>query len=352
MKSKSLIIVAIVVTLFGAIAWTLASNKKEIDSRKEVNITEERIAVTVASAQLREICNQLELVGLAEPDKEVVVASESAGKIVQISFKLGDFVNKGAVLANVDDTYKRLAFENAQLNYNKYKEDYERYQVLRKGDAVSEEQLRNMKIGFENASIQLENTKKQLDDTKIVAPFSGVITSKNTELGAYVNAGTPIAGMADIAQLKIMLAVSESNVYQLHKGQEVSVSTNVYPGVTYIGTISSISPQGSSAHTFPVEIVIANSSKNPLKAGTYVNARVDMGKSGKTLMIPRDAILSSIKDPSVYVVKGEKVELVKINTGLEYNSYLEVTSGINEGDQVVTNGQINLTEGAKISIIK
>jgi len=352
MRSKSIIIVAVVVVLFGAMAWKLASNKKDIDNRKEVKITEDRIAVTVTPAELREISNQLELAGLAEPDKEVVVASESAGKIVQISFKLGDFVNKGTVLAKVDDTYKRLAFENAQLNYNKYKEDYERFQVLRKGDAVSEEQLRNMKIGSENAAIQLENTKKQLDDTKIVAPFSGVITSKNTELGAYVNAGTPIVGMADIAQLKIMLAVSESNVYQLHKGQEVSVSTNVYPGVTYMGTISSISPQGSSAHTFPVEIVIANSSKNPLKAGTYVNARVDMGKSGKLLMIPRDAILSSIKDPSVYIVKGETVELVKINTGLEYNSYLEVTSGISEGDLVVTNGQINLTEGARISIIK
>lgn len=349
---KSIIIGAVILALFGAMAWTLASNKKEINSRKEVKITDDRIAVTVASAQEREISNLLELVGMAEPDKEVVVASESAGKIVQINFNMGDLVSKGTVLAKVDDVYKRLAFENAQLNYNKNKEDYERYQVMRKGDAISENQLRDMKTSFENAAIQMENAKKQWDDTKIVAPFSGVITSKNTEMGAYVNAGTPIAGMADIAQLKILLAVSESNVYQLRKGQEVKVNANVYPGVTYKGIISSISPQGSSAHTFPVEIVIANNHENPLKAGTYVNTRVDMGKSGKVLMIPRDAIISSIKDPSVYVVKGEKVEIVKINTGLDYNSYLEVTSGISEGDQVVTNGQINLTDGARISIIK
>lgn len=69
-------------------------------------------------------------------------------------------------------------------------------------------------------------------------------------------------------------------------------------------------------------------------------------------MIPRDAIVSSVKDPSVYVVKGETVELVKINTGRNYNSYLEVTSGISEGNQVVTNGQINLVDGARITIIK
>lgn len=352
MKKRSIIIGAVVVVLLGAMVWTLANNKREIDETKKVKTTNDKIAVTVASAQMRETSNQLEFVGMAEPEKEVVVASECVGKIVQINFSLGDFVSKGTVLVKVDDTYKRLAFENAQLNYNKYKEDYERYQVLLKGDAVSETQLRDIKIGFDNATIQLENAKKQLEDTKIVAPFSGVITSKNTELGAFVNTGTPIAGMADIAQLKILLAVSESNVYQLRKGQEVNVSTNVYPGVTFKGSISSISPQGNSTHSFPVEIVIANNSENPLKAGTYVNALVSMGKTGKALMIPRDAIVSSIKDPSVYVVKGERVELTKISTGRDYSSYLEVTSGINEGDQVVTNGQINLMDGSSISIVK
>jgi RND family efflux transporter, MFP subunit len=352
MKKKTIIISAVVIALIAAMAWKLANNKEEIDSRKVVKNTDERIAVSVAAAQVRETSNQIDLVGIAEPDKDVVVASESSGKIVQINFKLGDSVDKGTVLAKVDDTYKRLAVENAQLNYNKYKEDYESYQVLRKGDAVSSTQLRDIKVGFENAAIQLENAKKQLEDTKIVAPFRGVITSKNTELGAYVNTGSSIAAMADVAQLKIVLAVSESNVYQLQSGQKVSVTTNVYPGVTYAGTISSISPQGSNAHTYPVEINISNNSKNPLKAGTYVNVQVDLGTAGKALMIPRDAIVSSVKDPSVYLVKGESVQLTKINTGRDYNSYLEVISGLNEGDQVVTNGQINLMDGAKVSIIK
>ncbi|MDR0844936.1 MAG: efflux RND transporter periplasmic adaptor subunit [Tannerella sp.] len=351
MKKKSVIIGTIVIALFGAMAFTLASNKKEIDSRKEEKTADDRIAVTVATAQVRETSRQWEWVGMTEPQKEVVVASESAGKIVKVNFSVSDYVSKGTVLAKVDDTYKRLALENAELNYKKYKEDYDRYQILRKADAVSENQLREMKIGLENASIQLENAKKQWEDTQIVAPFSGVITSKNTEVGAYVNPGTSIATMADVAQLKISLAVSESTVYQINKGQEVNVSAQVYPGVTFKGNIASISPQGSNAHTFPVEIIMANSSKNPLKAGTYVKVRMDMSETGKTLMIPRDAIVSSMKDPSVYVVKGETVELVRIHTGREDNAYLEVTSGINEGDRVVTNGQINLMNGATISII-
>ncbi|GHU09239.1 MexH family multidrug efflux RND transporter periplasmic adaptor subunit [Alphaproteobacteria bacterium] len=351
MKKKSVIIVTIGVALFGAMALTLASNKKEIDSRKEERATDDRIAVTVALTQIRETSRQWEWVGMTEPRKEVVVASESVGKIVQVNFSVSDYVSKGAILAKVDDTYKRLALENAELNYKKYKEDYERYRILRKADAVSENQLRDMKTGFENAAIQFENAKKQWEDTQILAPFSGVITSKNTEVGAYVNPGTSIATMADVAQLKISLSVSESVVYQLGKGQEVSVSTQVYPGVTFRGNIASISPQGSNAHTFPVEILMTNSSKNPLKAGTYVKVSLKMEETGSALMIPRDAIVNSMKDPSVYVVKGETVELVRINTGREDNAYLEVISGINEGDRVVTNGQINLMNGATISII-
>ena len=351
MKKKSIIISMVVLASFGAMAWTLADNKKEINSKTKVKTVDSKIAVSIASVQMQETNGVLELVGMTEADKDVVVASKSAGEIILVNFKLGDYVSKGTVLAQVDDTYRRLAFENAQLSYNKFKEDYERFQVLCKADAVSENQLRDMRIGFENATIQLETAKKQWDDTKIIAPFSGMITSKNTETGAFVNVGTPIAGVADVSRLKVLLAVSESNVYQLRKGQDVSITTNVYPDVTFKGSIASISPQGSGAHTFPVEIIIANSDKNPLKAGTYVNAHVDMGQTGTALMIPRDAIVSSVKDPSVYVVKGETVELVKINTGSDYNSYLEVIYGINEGDQVVTNGQINLTNGAKVSVI-
>ncbi len=352
MKRNTVITTVVLIALFGAIIFTLAKNKKEVESQKQLKTDVSEIATTTALAEMKETNSILNLVGTAMPDKEVTVASESAGKIVQLNFKIGDFVNKGTVLAKIDDTYKRLSLENAQLNYNKYKEDYERFQVLRKGDAVSETQLRDMKVAYENASIQLENAKKQLEDTKVVAPFSGFITSKNTELGAYVNVNTAIAGIADIAQLKVTLAVSESNAYLLRAGQQVNVRTDVYPGVVYKGTIANISPKGSSAHTYPIEIMIANNAKNPLKAGTYLNVEVNTGKTGKALMIPRDAIVSTVKDPSVYVVNNGIAHLSKITTGQDYNSYLEVTSGLKEGDQVVTSGQINLADGAKVSIIK
>ncbi|MDR0796950.1 MAG: efflux RND transporter periplasmic adaptor subunit [Tannerella sp.] len=351
MKKNSIIISISVVAILGFMVMKLFANKVEVDSKKTVRTEQENVAVSVATAEVRTTSGTLNLVGTAMPDREVTVAAETSGKIVQVNFKLGDFVNAGSLLAKVDDTYKRLTFETAQLNYNKYRDDYERYQVLRQGDAVTEAQLRDIRMGYESAKIQLENAQKQLDDTKIVAPFSGVITSKNTELGAFVNMGTAIAGIADISQLKVTLSVSESTVYQLHKGQTVNIGTDIYPDMNYKGNIASISPIGSSTHTYPIEIMIANNGKNPLKAGTYVNVRVDLGKDGQSLMIPRDAIVSSVKDPSVYVVNNGIAQLTKITTGQSHDAYLAVTSGLKSGDKVVINGQINLTDGSQISVI-
>jgi len=152
--------------------------------------------------------------------------------------------------------------------------------------------------------------------------------------------------------LKVVLDVSESNAYELYQQQPVSVTADVFPEATYKGTISNISQKASASHTYPVEILIANNSNDKLKAGTYVNVTVNMGKKAKSLMIPRDAIVSSVKDPSVYVVKGSSVKLVKIGVGRNYNSDIEVVSGLSAGDQVVTNGQINLTDGSKVSVIR
>jgi len=352
MKIKTIIAASTTVVLIGLMTLTLASNKKEINLRKEVKTIETNISVTIAPAEMKEINKDLNLVGTTQASKEVNIASESTGKIVKVNFKMGDYVIAGKVLAKIDDTYKRLAYENAKLNYDKCKEDTSRYKALHEGDAVSDTQLRDIKLAYDNADIQLENAKKQLDDTQITAPFSGYITSLNTELGAYVIAGTVIAGIADISELKVVFDVSESDAYELQQGQTVNVTTDIHPEARYKGTISNISPKASASHTYPVEILIANNAKEKLKAGTYVNVNVNMSNKERVLMIPRDAIVSSLKDPSVYVVKNNVAQLLKIGVGRNYDSFIEVVSGLNEGDQVVTNGQINLTGSSKVSVIK
>ncbi|MCL2028160.1 MAG: efflux RND transporter periplasmic adaptor subunit [Bacteroidales bacterium] len=352
MKLKTIIISIVLIVVIGAMVIKLISNKKVVEERKGVQTEQAGIAVSVALAEMQETSSELNLLGTAMPNREVTVAAGTGGRIVQVNFKLGDFVSAGTVLARVDDVHKRLAFEAAQLNYDKYKDDYERFQVLREGDAVSEVQLRDMKMAYENAKIQLDNAKKQLDDTRIVAPFSGHVFSRNTELGEYVNVGSSIAGIADLSQLKVSLAVSENTVYQLKKGQLATVTTDIYPEMVYKGSISNISPRGNAVHTYPIEIMIPNDARKPLKAGTFVNITIQLGgKSESVLMIPRTAIVSSVKDPAVYVVKNNVARLTPIVTGRNHGTFLEIVSGLSAGDQVVIGGQINLSDGAKVAVL-
>jgi RND family efflux transporter MFP subunit len=351
MKKTSIVVSIIVVLVIGAMAFTLATNKKTLDSRKATAVNQTEVAVSTVTAEKKQANGDMKMIGTTQAFKEVSIASEIAGKIVQVNFKMGDFVNKGKVLAKIDDTYKRLAYENAKLNYDKCKDDYTRYTTLRRGDAISDTQMRDIKMALDNAAIQLENAKKQLDDTRVVAPFSGYITAQNAELGAYVNPGTPVAYIADIANLKVMLDVSETNAYQLSQGQSVLITADVQPDMQLQGRISAIGQKASASHTYPVEILITNNGKEKLKAGTYVNVTIGSKSSGTVLMIPRDAIVSSVKDPAVYVVRNGKAYLTEVTIGRNFESELEVLNGIAAGDKVVTSGQINLSNGSKVTMI-
>ena len=317
------------------------------------DVAERIISMPIESAvETKTIEGNLKLVGTAEANRAVTIASEAMGKVTEVNFKLGDFVREGAVLVRVDDELKRLALETVQLNYNKSKEDYERYKTLRGGNAVSEIQLRDAKLGFENAAIQLANAKKQLSNTQLVAPFSGYITRRNVEPGALINIGTAVADIVDVSELKVALRVPENDVYALRQGQEVDLTASVYPEAVYTGKVSHIGLQGDNAHTYPVEIIMPNSREYPLKAGTYVSVQINAGQSASALMIPRDAIVSSVKEPSVYLIDNNVARLTRITTGRDRDEYLEVLSGVNENDRVVTSGQIYLADGAKVSISK
>jgi len=349
---KGVIISIVFLLIAGLITWRLIANKQEINSKKDAKIVFQNITVTVANVQKGTGENTINLTGTTEANQEVMVASKASGEITTIFFKLGDYIPKGKVLAQVDNTYCKLTLENAKINYNKYKEDLQRYKTLKAGDAVSETQLRDIKVSYESAKIQLKQAQNQLADTYIRAPFSGYITSREIDLGKYVSASTAIAGIADLSNLKVVLSVPEFNVYDLKNGLPVSIQTQIYPEITFTGKIARISPKGDDTHSYVVEVSLLNSKQHPLKAGTYVTASIDMGEQQPTLLIPRNAIVSSIKEPSVYRVEGQIVKLVKISIGKSYESKIEVLQGLQEGDNVVVNGQINLMDGAHVSIIK
>lgn len=350
---KRFITIAVVVVLAGIIAFRLMQNKKTIEARARVEDNSAQvISVNVYKTEKKIAEKKLKMVGTAIANQVIDIKSEVQGKITSLHITLGQRVTKGQALAKIDDRLRALAVDNAEQRVADARQNYERFKNLYEGGAASKAQFDQYSLAYDNARNQLDQAKKELSSTTVTSPISGIITAKQAEEGAFTTMGAPIATVVDISSLKIQLNISEQDVYTLNLGDEVTITTTVFPGVKYHGKVTFISPRGDEAHNYPVELSIENKKDKQLKAGTYVDVAFNKRSNAPTLQIPREALVGSLKDARVYVVGQESTAQLKpILIGNDYGQYLEVIDGLSEGDVVVTSGQINLTNGVKVSII-
>lgn len=352
---KRNIVIVVVVLLVGLIGYRLFSNKKHIDSKKEVvDNTDFKVSVNVAKVQSKTSEQKLTLVGTVAANQQLDIKSEVAGKVIALNIKLGDYVSKGRTLARIDNTLREITVSTAEQSLADAKQNVDRYKNLFEGGAATKAQYDQYKLAYENAKNQVDQAKKQLNDALVIAPISGYVTSKNVEMGAFVSIGSPITTLVDVSSLKVQLNVPESDVYKLKVGDAIAISATVFPGITYKGRVNFVSVMGDASHNYPVEISIQNNSKYPLKAGTYVDVAFAQKTKTSVLQIPREAMLGSLKDAKVYVVDTAKniVTLRHVVLGADFGNFMEVLKGLNAGEQVVTSGQINLTDSTRVTIIK
>jgi len=349
---KRIISILIIIALLVAAAFLLNSSHNKINKQFLSTGISSVVSVNVTEVKEMTSTHTLHLTGTLEPSIELNIAAQTQGQITNLNVELGQFKKKGSVLATIDNRMKVLALQSATVNLTKLKRDLERYENLYKGGSATEQQLDDARIACENAKIQLEQAQKQLDDATVIAPFSGVITQKQVEKGAFINVGNPIASMVDISKLKIKINVSETNVYEIKKGNVAKITSDIYPEKSFSGRVSFISEKGDDTHNYPVEIEMPNSDKYPLKAGTFVNADITIPGKSLSLYIPREALQGSSQDARVFVAENGKAVLRKIIVGSGTDFDLEVLSGLKKGEKVVSTGQINLSDGKSIRIVE
>ncbi len=341
----------ILIAAFVLIVAILLHNRSKIRAAENVDKVDS-YPVNVDTVKLSYINDHLNLVGTIQANNDVPIVSEAQGKVIGVFAQVGDYKKAGSTLIQLEDDLEKAAYKTAEVNYNKAQKDFERYQVLYKEKSATDSQLETAKLALQSAEAQYISSKKAYEDTKIVTPISGIVTSRNVDIGNYVPSHSTVAEVVDIATLKAMINVSEQDVFNLKVGDKVQITTDVYPGVTFEGRIKTISDKGDAAHNYPVEVDLPNSKEHPLKAGMFGHIIFNSVSKTKSLVIPRDALLGSVKDAQVYVVENGVVNLRNLVIGNSSNNYLEVLSGLNDGDVVVVNGQNNLKENFKVKIVR
>lgn len=357
MKTK-ITLILITIAGIGFVIWKLADNKQTINRNAELSfIVNTVVPVKVVQPRYTNIEQYFSADGQIISGNEVSIISKTTAWVLKKYKKAGDAVSKGTVIAQLQNEVIRQNLRVAEADFAKAQKDVERYQRLATSGAVTTLELEEKQILLRGIESRITELKDELSNTTIVSPINGIINKDFFEEGALLTAGGQVADIVDNRCLKMRISMTEKEITRLRKGAKATVTTDVYPGETFTGTIDVIAPKGNDMYSYLVELTLDNAVKanqdSPLlRPGMYAVATFDTGKNdAQSIVIDRKAIAGGIKDPYVFVIKDNKAYKIAIRLGQVNNDFVEITQGISMDDMVVISGQINLRDGCEVSII-
>ncbi len=345
---KKILTLVVIVGIAAVMVVTLVNNKAKSEAKLNENVIQTVFPVKTVAVQQETLSDELSLVGTVIPHNDIVVLSETQGRILKSNIEVGSRVSAGSVLFEVDDELKRAAVMQAEANYEKAKKDLERYQELSKQKAIPDAQLDAALLGYKSAEASLIMAKRQLRDTKITSPISGIVAARQVNLGSNVGNNTPVANIVDVSRMKIKINVAERDVFKLDVGNSVEVLNDQLPGKIFDAKIISIGAKADEAHTYPVEVLLSD--PTAFKSGMFARVNFSSIKAVPALVVPREAIIGSVRNAQIYVVQDNKAVLKKIVCGVESGGKIEVVQGLNQGENVVVTGQNIINDGYKVTI--
>ncbi|MBX2900305.1 MAG: efflux RND transporter periplasmic adaptor subunit [Cyclobacteriaceae bacterium] len=349
---KTIIAILVIIALVLTGAYVLRNNKAAMKEKTELaKVVNATIPVQAAVTMKEALGGNFTVTGNFSPYSEVIVSTEAAGKIINISVEEGQFVQEGRLLARMEYETFEADVKSATANLKKLETDKVRYENLVKTGGVTQAQLDEVNLNYTNAEARLINAKERLKDTYLTAPFAGYVNKRFIEEGQYIASGKDAFQLVDLNKMKMVVNVTEDQVLRVKQARQIKVTADVYPGVAYEASVKFIGGTADVNLNFPVELKITNIKDKPLRGGMFGRATFELPASEASLIIPRAALLGSIENAQVYVVSGDSVLLQRITIGRLYSNKVEVLEGLKEHDKVVTSGQINLNEGAKVSIL-
>lgn len=349
---KKLIYVIIAVVLTFAVAYTLINNKEEMAAEAAVaEIKSDAISVQLTTPEIGKIDRSFTAQGNFAPIQSLTLQSETQGQIAQVLKRKGDHVRKGDLLIKVESNTVRAELQTAQANFENAERDLKRFENLAAGEAITKRQLEDARLAFATAQSNLVTAKKRLANTSIKAPIDGEINEIYVEVGSYLGIATKLYDIVNVDRLKLNVKLSAEEVLLIKKGDEVTLKADVMAKQDITGTVTAIAAQADKSLKYDVEIEFKNSSENKLRAGMYGTAYFKVAEKDDVLLIPREAIVGSIQNPSVYVVKDSLANLKKIRIGTVTQNSVEVLDGLTEDENIVQSGQINLRDGVKVTAL-
>lgn len=350
---KVIIPVFVTILALAGIFFVLTKNKANNEAQTAI-VAQKNNSVTVRTdvADYKDLDRAYVTNGVFAPKQEVKISAETPGRVTRVLVSEGAQVKAGQVLAIIESDKQNVSLSNAQAVYNNAKAEVERFENAFATGGVTRQQLDQVKLQLENAKNNLKSAELTASDVNVRASFPGVVNSRKVEPGKYVNPGEELFEIVNLSSLKLKVNVDEKNISAVKMGQKIKVVSPVLPDESWTGVVTFIAPKGDASLNFPVELEIRDNKDQRLKAGMYGTAHFGNDEPVHALVVPRGAFVGSISSNQVFVAKDGRAMLTEVVSGRNFGAYVEVVSGIEQGQEVITSGQINLLHETPINIIK
>jgi membrane fusion protein, multidrug efflux system len=296
-----------------------------------------------------------------ESERKAFVMPKVKGEIRHVLADEGQRVREGQVLARLDGDQLRLEVALAEATMRKLERDYERNTELQAKGLISAVSIDNLKYELEAAKASWQLARLQLSYTDIRSPIAGTVTQR-LDVVKVGNTVTPVGGVIesadsalfvveDLDSLMLRVNVPERELAKLSVGQLAELGFDAVPGRAFAGKIALISPYvDAGTATFGVRIRVTETG-GLLRPGMFARVAIIYERKLDALQIPRTALLDSDGPPKVFVVKDGKAIERAVQLGLSNGAYVEVVTGLKDGEQVVVVGQAAVKPGATVRIV-
>lgn len=334
-------------------------------------VSEEALPVpvrTFKAAQI-EFTDLLPTLGTVRGQTEVEMKFEVNGTVKRVHVREGDLVAEGQPLFELDDREATLRIryavskrETAEAQLKLAKKRLSVNEELFRIGAIIRPKMEESQIEVEQAEGQLRTAQEEenlarheLVRTVLKAPMDGVIGTRQAEPGEYVSTQTVVGTLLDVNAVFVELGVVERDIERIRMGQRVKVSVDSLPNASFEGRIDNLAPviEGKS-RTMTAKVKVENA-QGKLLPGMFARAEVAVFEKPNALVVPTSALRDTDGDgkfESVFVAEGEKAVLKPITLGYLTTDYAEVTQGIQEGDQVITEARGNLADGSAVTFLE
>lgn len=287
--------------------------------------------------------------GSTVPESEVTITSEVPGKVKEVLFQEGNWVEKGTPLVHLDDDELQAQRERLAVQSELTQNIAERMKGLYEKEGVSLQEYEIAQAEAEQVEAELALIDVQISKRTIEAPFSGVLGLKQVSEGSYLSPGTPVINLVSTNPIHLEFSVPEKYSRTINKGGIVEFQID---GVadSYKATVIAKEPNiDPDTRTLRLKAAAPNPGGRILP-GAYANVTVNLKSYDAAILVPTQAIVPELGGKKVFVYRGGIVEAVQVETGIRKDAMIQVLEGLEEGDTVITTGVLQIRPGTKVAI--